>query len=819
MKRQKIEYYYFLAILLTISVFCNINFKPVGKASKQPAPLLNDALIPPDIPPEHNSPITPGYYETSEYLIGSVAVGIVFLESNGTIDLSTEDWTSPRESQVVSEIRDSGLSWLADYNPDANVSFVFDIHYGVPTSYEPINRPSYTGTGDQKLWIGQAMTYLGYPGTYYFTQVRDYVNDLRDTLDTDWAFSIFVVDSLNDGDGMFTDGKFAYAYLGGPFLVMTYDNNGWGIGKMDNVVAHETLHIFYATDEYDGTPEYSGYLNVQDDDGAFCIMNPSASIYPIWTICPATQGQLGWLDTDVDGILDIVDTFPDTTLNPYIPDPINNATLVYTGSVTEVPHPNNNPWYWNTGRNITINAIAGVQFRIDYSAWVNATATDGVFDEAVEYFTFTTASLSAGTHTIETRGINSVGNAEMSYSSDTVSIEDFDAPATNHDYDGLWQTTDFTINLTTTDDISGVAETYYKINDGPTKNVSTDGQPMITTESANNTLEYWSIDNADHEELPHNILTGIKIDKTAPTGSITINITDVYTTSTSVTLILTADDEISGVNLVRFSNDGMWNTEPWETLSSTKVWTLRIGDGTKNVYYQIKDNAGLVSETYSDSIILDMTSPAGSITINGGASYTSTNTVTLDLSATDTTSGIAEVRFSNDNTTWTPWEAYTTSKAWTLTNGDGIKTVYYQIRNNAGLVSAHLDWIELDTDPPKILEISPDNGTEIESSTITVTWISEDEASDVDHFEIRLDDGPWINTGTNMTYTFTSTNDGSHVLDVKAIDRASNHGQVRIRFSVNTSFIGGPGWIDDIAVFGILFFLIAVAVFLFIKKK
>jgi len=812
MSRRKVRHCYFLAILLTISVFCNGNVMPVGKASKQPAPLLNDALIPPDIPPKHNSPITPGYYETSEYLIGSGAVGVIFLESDGTIDPQTENWISSEESAVVGEIQ-LGLNWWSVQNPAADVSFTLEWNYRVPTSYEPIMRPH----TDEGLWISEAMTYLGYPGAYYFTQVRDYINDLRNDSNTNWAFAIFVVDSSNDLDGMFADPPpqhFAYAYLGGPFLVMTYDNNGWGIVNMDRVTAHEMGHIFYATDEYNGVTEYSGYLNVSDVEGSGDLMDTAN-----WSLSSGTQGQIGWNDTDSDGILDIVDTFPDTTLNPCIPDPINNATLVYTGSVTEVPHPNNNPWYWNTGRNITINAITGVQFRIDYSAWVDATATDGVFDEAVEDFTFTTPSLSAGTHTIETRGANSVGNAEMSYSSDTVTIEDFDAPATNHDYDGLWRTTDFTINLTTTDDISGVDETYYKINNGTTKNVSIDGQPTITTESANNTLEYWSIDNADHEELPHKMLTGIKIDKTAPTGSITINITHVYTTSTSVTLILTATDEISGVYLIRFSNDGIWNTEPWETPSSTKVWTLRIGDGTKNVYYQIRDNAGLVSETYSDSIILDTTSPAGSIAINGGASYTSTNTVTLDLSATDATSGIAEVRFSNDNTTWTPWEAYTASRTWTLTNGDGIKTVYYQIRNNAGLVSAHLDWIELDTDAPEILEIFPDNGTEIEASTITATWIGEDETSDIDHFEIRLDDGPWINTGTNMTYTFTRTNDGSHVLDIKAIDKANNYGQVRIRFSVNTSLIGGPGWIDDIAVFGILIFLIAVAVFLFIKKK
>jgi len=95
-------------------------------------------------------------------------------------------------------------------------------------------------------------------------------------------------------------------------------------------------------------------------------------------------------------------------------------------------------------------------------------------------------------------------------------IEDLLAPTTLHDYDDLWHTADFTITLTATDDLSGVAETYYRINEGPIQNVTANGQPLITTESANNKLEYWSVDNAGNEELPHTTLTEIKLDKTYP---------------------------------------------------------------------------------------------------------------------------------------------------------------------------------------------------------------------------------------------------------------------------------------------------------------
>lgn len=46
--------------------------------------------------------------------------------------------------------------------------------------------------------------------------------------------------------------------------------------------------------------------------------------------------------------------------------------------------------------------------------------------------------------------------------------------------------------------------------------------------------------------------------------------------------------------------------------------------------------------------------------------------------------GIAQMRFSNDGKQWSKWESYTTSKALTLTEGAGIKTIYVEFKDNAG---------------------------------------------------------------------------------------------------------------------------------------
>jgi len=181
-------------------------------------------------------------------------------------------------------------------------------------------------------------------------------------------------------------------------------------------------------------------------------------------------------------------------------------------------------------------------------------------------------------------------------------------PSTFDNYDGLWHTTDFAITLIAFDGESGVAETYYRINNGPIQNVSTSGQPQINMESANNTLEYWSTDNAGHEEFPHKILTGIKLDKTQPSGSILIGGNATYVNSTSVILTISASDAISGVAQMRFSNVNMTWLD-WETFNSSRNWSLVSGDGPKTVYVQFMDNAALASDTYSANAMLDTTAP------------------------------------------------------------------------------------------------------------------------------------------------------------------------------------------------------------------
>jgi len=220
------------------------------------------------------------------------------------------------------------------------------------------------------------------------------------------------------------------------------------------------------------------------------------------------------------------------------------------------------------------------------------------------------------------------GLSQSTTKSITVS-EDSTSPITVHDYDGLWHISDFTITLTATDDMSGVAETYYKINNGPTKTVSVDGQPLITTEGTNNKLEYWSIDNAGNEELPHKILTGVKLDKTVPLigvpsrtppegdvlpdqpAKVSVNATDILSGVKNVTLSYTINDGDTWTNITMNYNasTGLYETtipgQPAGTLVKYKIIAYNNAENQAS-----NDNAGeyyvylVVPEFPSASILL-----------------------------------------------------------------------------------------------------------------------------------------------------------------------------------------------------------------------
>lgn len=183
-------------------------------------------------------------------------------------------------------------------------------------------------------------------------------------------------------------------------------------------------------------------------------------------------------------------------------------------------------------------------------------------------------------------------------------------------------------------------------------------------------------------------------DTTAPSGSISINSGASYTNSTAVTLTLSATDSVGvvGYYASTSSSTPVASASGWNSVTSATSYTgsvsysLASGDEQKTVYVWYKDSSGNVSSTASDSITLDTTAPIVTITSpTSSDTYTATsNTVSLSGSASDSSSGISSVAWSNDrggNGTVTGTASWTVSSI-SLSSGDNVITV--TATDNAG---------------------------------------------------------------------------------------------------------------------------------------
>jgi hypothetical protein len=197
--------------------------------------------------------------------------------------------------------------------------------------------------------------------------------------------------------------------------------------------------------------------------------------------------------------------------------------------------------------------------------------------------------------------------------------------------------------------------------------------------------------------------------------AIMINNNASRTNNPTVDLILSA----LGATEMKISNDVSLAGAVWEPYTTAKQWELRddlpgpaYGDGEKIVYVKFQ-SVSQISDVFSASIILDTTPPlvgAVPIIINGGALKTDTRQVTLILNATG--ADLVEIfnEIDIENITGGTIYPYQNTLNWTLSEGNGIKTVYVTfmdvIGNKSSFFSASITLIGQTVSVPVIIPVS-----------------------------------------------------------------------------------------------------------------
>jgi len=148
------------------------------------------------------------------------------------------------------------------------------------------------------------------------------------------------------------------------------------------------------------------------------------------------------------------------------------------------------------------------------------------------------------------------------------------------------------------------------------------------------------------EGVPIEINNGLQSDIQ---GSVEINLGKLATNNLDVALKTNASSINGQIMQMRFSNDGINFPDGYIDYDLTATWTLTSGlDGERTVYAQFKDETGVESALFSDTIFYDTTPPESFITTPLPDSVL-TGDVLIEASVTDNSGFMGLVTFNLEN--------------------------------------------------------------------------------------------------------------------------------------------------------------------------
>jgi Mg-chelatase subunit ChlD len=249
-----------------------------------------------------------------------------------------------------------------------------------------------------------------------------------------------------------------------------------------------------------------------------------------------------------------------------------------------------------------------------------------------------------------------------------------------------------------------------------------------------------------------------------------------------------------------FSNIGQNNP-------GTGIYTdTNVANGTMYCYYAVAlDNLGNLSGHRDPSCVtpkVDSVGPHGSIQINDGDQVTTSPSVTLNLAASDaidpeseipnnpiprpaddSTSGVADMKIGNEGDLDDGvWEPFAPSKSWTLSQTNGLASVFVRYRDAAGNVS-DIYPATIRVDPTAVTSI---DSVQIDGPTTGVVGTDYDFTATVSPISVTMplsyswqipEQAPVVHSNVSQitdTITATWSTPGSYTLMVTATNEAGS---------------------------------------------
>jgi hypothetical protein len=393
------------------------------------------------------------------------------------------------------------------------------------------------------------------------------------------------------------------------------------------------------------------------------------------------------------------------------------------------------------------SGVAGTEYNVDGAGWTSGTTLtvpappDGSND---------------GIHTVQYRSIDSLGHTETSGIAE-LKIVTGPATTTVDGADGAWHDSDVALTLDSSSPGDPVIEYRLDGGDWVQGTAVLIPAPADGSNDGEHTLEYRSTTALGHVETTGS--TTVKIDAGAPTTSVT-GADDAWHSS-DVTLDFSGSDAGSGVAKVEYRIDG----GDWVEGISATVPTPSNGsnDGTHAVEYRSTDAAGHRETAKSVSVKVDAGTPT--TTAAGADAAWHDSDVTVSLTGSDSTSGVAKVEYRMDDGDWVEGTSVGVLAPPDGSN-DGEHVVEYRSTDTAGNVEIP------QSVTVKIVTVAPTTsaaGSDDAWHDADVTLHFSTTGAGVARTEYRIDGGDWVEgTDASVAAPADGSNDGEHVVEYRS---------------------------------------------------
>ncbi len=439
---------------------------------------------------------------------------------------------------------------------------------------------------------------------------------------------------------------------------------------------------------------------------------------------------------------------------------------------------------YDTTPPVTTDVLSGLTGNSNWfrgAVTVTLSASDATSGVAATYYTVDGGSQKTytgspfavsgdGTHHITFWSVDVAGNTEAVESAtfriDSVKPITTASLAGTQGSNGWYISTSVSVTLTASDATSGVAATYYSVDNGSQQTYT--GSPFAVSGDGTHFITVWSVDGAGNTEAVAS--HAFEIDSVKPMTTVSLTGTqgsNGWYVSTAVSVTLTASDATSGVASTHYTVDG--GSQQTYTGSPFTV----SGDGTHHITFWSVDVAGNTEAAESDTFQIDSVKPitADSLAGTTGSNdwYTST-AVSVTLTASDPTSGVAATYYTVDGGSQ---QTYTGSPF--TVSGDGTHHIAFWSVDVAGNAeAAESDSFKIDSVSPSTTDTlvgTQRNNGWFTSTSVSVTLNAADATSGVAATYYTVDGG------SQQTYTgspFAVSGDGTHLITFWSVDEAGN---------------------------------------------